>query len=112
MLGRHECVRTGCGCFVVVRRIYIIIIVRRVVSFLFVDLCWGCGQLSESTVVYGFFFRSSYESCDAVFPAVVWGSSIAGCVVWVRVICWLVWGIVFRVRHKSGFSRIIFFLHL
>ena len=60
----------------------------------------------------GFLFRSSYESCDAVFPAVVWGSSIAGCVVWVRVICWLVWGIVFRVRHKSGFSKIIIFLRL
>ena len=57
VVGGVENISAGCGCFVVVRRVYIIIIVRRVVSFLFVDLCKGCGRLSEPTVVYRFFIH-------------------------------------------------------
>ncbi len=60
----------------------------------------------------GFFFESSYEACDAAVQAVAWGLSIAGCVVWVHAICWLLGGaVVFRVQHRSGLSSIIC-LHL
>ncbi len=61
----------------------------------------------------GFLFESAYESCDSAVQAVAWGFSIAGCVVWVHVICWLSGGAVdSRVRHQSVLSSIIIFSHL
>ncbi len=57
VVGGVENISAGCDCFVVVRRIYIIIVVRRGMSFVFVCVWWGCRQLSEPTVVYRFFIQ-------------------------------------------------------
>ena len=48
-------VNAVCDLFVDVRRIYIIIIVRRVKSFVFVVMCRGYRRLLLPTVVYRFF---------------------------------------------------------
>ena len=62
------------------------------------------------------FLESTYETCVSfalavVVPAVVWGLFVAGCVVWVNAICWVLWGAVFIARQISVFTGSSF-LHL
>ena len=57
VVGGGEIVRAGYDLIVVVRRIYVIIIVRRVMSFVFVVMCRGCRRLLLPTVVYRFFVQ-------------------------------------------------------
>ena len=56
-MGGGEIVNAGCDVFVGMRRIYIIIIVRRVMSFVFVVMCRGYRRLLLPTVVYRFFIQ-------------------------------------------------------
>ncbi len=60
------------------------------------------------------FLESTHEACVSVVlavvvPAVVWGLLVAGCVVWVNVVCWVLWEAVFIARQISVFTGSSFF---